>query len=284
MANITQLKQEILFNQRLGGLLDALKSIAAQQFQMLERTLRSNLVFFDAIQTIAGIFNLERMSHPFAKGDGPMAVIAVTSDTGLLGGLNQQVIGMAVQEFRRNPGEMLVIGERGIASIQEARLPCHPFSSTTEGGWPALAAQVRDYALGQVLAGRFGELSIVHPMALSFTVQRIELIRVLPCTEWLRTLTGPRDTRSGDLLMESSVASVLEYLVWLWLGQKMVDVLGMSRLAEFAARSVHLEGSSQELSRRGKKLQLRYFRERRELIDRNIRELAAAKSLYGGAR
>lgn len=284
MASITQLKQEIVFNQRLASLLDALKSIAAQQFQILERTLRSNSVFFDAVRTIAGTFNLEQLPHPFTKGEGPIAVVAITSDTGLLGGLNQQVLSMAMQEFRRNPGEMLVIGERGISSVQEARVPCHPFSSTTEGGWPVLAADVRDYALGQVLAGRFGALSIVHARALSFTVQKIELVRVLPCTEWLQALTGPRGTRSGDLLVESSVASVLEYLVWVWLGQKMVDVLGMSRLAEFAARSVHLEGSSQELSRRGKKLQSRYFRERRELIDRNIRELAAAKSLYGGGR
>ena len=284
MANITQLKQEIVFNQRLAGLLDALKAIAAQQFQMLERTLRTNPKFFDAVQTIAGTFNLERMKHPFTTHDGPMAVVAVTSDTGLLGGLNQQVIGAAIQEFRRNPGEMLVIGERGVAYVQEARLPCHPFAHGTDARWPVLAAEVRDYALSQVLEGRFGGLSIVHPMALSFTVQRVEVVRVLPCTEWLQTLTGPRGTRSGDLIMESTLAGVLEYLVWVWFGQKMVDVLGMSRLAEFAARSVHLEGSSQELSRRGKKLQLRYFKERRELIDRNIREIAAAKSLYVGTR
>ena len=285
MANITQLRQDIVFNNRLAGLLDALKSIAAQQFQALERTLRQNPVFFDAIHTIAGTFDLERMSHPFTAGAGPTAVIAVTSDTGLLGGLNQQVIAAAMQEFRRNPGEMLVIGERGVSYVQEARLPCRAFSSAADdGARKALAVQVRDYALAQVMAGRFGGLSIAHARALSFTVQRIELVRVLPCTEWLQGLTGPRGTRSGAVLMESNVASVLEYLVWLWLGQKMIEVLEMSRLAEFAARSVHLEGSSQELSRRGKKLQLRYFRERRELIDRNIRELAAAKSLYGGAR
>ena len=61
----------------------------------------------------------------------------------------------------------------------------------------------------------------------------------------------------------------------------LVDIFGMSRLAELAARSVHLEGSSQELQRRGKTLQLRYFRERHEVIDRSMRELFASRSLYG---
>ena len=55
----------------------------------------------------------------------------------------------------------------------------------------------------------------------------------------------------------------------------------MSRLAELAARSVHLEGSTQELQRRGKKLHQQYFRRRHEVIDNSMRELFAARSLYG---
>jgi hypothetical protein len=81
--------------------------------------------------------------------------------------------------------------------------------------------------------------------------------------------------------MESSIANTLEYLVWFWLGQRLYEVLGLSRLAELAARSVHLEGSCQELQRRGQKLRLRYFRQRHEVIDRNMRELFAARALYG---
>ncbi|TPW02779.1 MAG: hypothetical protein FD129_3147, partial [bacterium] len=40
----------------------------------------------------------------------------------------------------------------------------------------------------------------------------------------------------------------------------------------------------QELGRRGRTLRLRYYRERREAIDRNIRELFAAKSLFSSER
>ena len=65
MASLVRLKQEIQFNTRLGGVLDALKSIAAQQFQALERAFETNDRFFEAIQTIAGTFNLEQVSHPF---------------------------------------------------------------------------------------------------------------------------------------------------------------------------------------------------------------------------
>lgn len=282
MASLVRLKQEIQFNSRLGGLLDALKSIAAQQFQALERNFRTNEAFYDAIHTIAGTFDLERVAHPLTRAEGPVGVIAVTSDTGLLGGLNQQVIATAVQEFRREPGELMVIGERGVSYVRETGISCRTFRGASETGREALASEVRDYALNQVLAGRLSALTLVYPRALSFTLQRIELVRALPVTEWFRSGTIPRGVRSGGpIMLESGMAETLEYLVWLWLGEKLYDVLGMSRLAELAARSVHLEGSSQELQRRGQKLMLRYFRERHEVIDRSMRELFAARSLYG---
>ncbi len=281
MANLIQLKQEIQFNGRLGGLLDALKSIAAQQFQSLERAYRSNPSFFEAIQTIAATLDLAHLAHPFTLGQGAAGVIAVTSDTGLLGGLNQQVMVTATQEFYRAPGELIVVGERGVTHARESKLPCKAFPGVLDAGRRGLATQVRDYAINQVLSGRLGSLAIVYPHALSFTVQRIELVRVLPCTDWLASDAASRGARSGPVLLESSQRAILEYLVWTWLGQRLYEVFGMSRLAELAARSVHLEGSSQELQRRGQKLWLRYFRERHEVIDRSMRELFSARSLYG---
>lgn len=279
MSSIVHLKQEIQFNHRLAGLLDALKAIAAQQFQALERAYKSQSPLFDALEAVAAGLPLERLTHPFTQREGRVGVIVVTSDTGLLGGLNQQVVAAAVQEYRQNPGELIVVGERGAAHVKERGLPCKKFPGILDSGRRALAGKVRDYALSQALAGRLNTLTIVYPRALSFTAQRVELIRALPCTEWLRGNTRHRP--SSAVLLESPLGGVLEYLVWLWLGQQLHDVFGMSRLAELAARSVHLEGSAQELSRRGDKLKLKYFRERHEVIDRSMRELFAARSLYG---
>lgn len=280
MATIARLKQEIQFTGQLGGLLDTIKAIASQQFQALERTARTNQALFDAITAIAGTFDLDRMTHPFIGGTGPMGVIAVTSDTGLVGGLNQQVMSAALQEYRRAPGVLMVVGERGVAYARDYGLPCRAFGGVVDHDRRALASQVREHALNRVLQGKIGTLSIVYCRALSFTMQRVEVIRALPCTEWFRTSPVRRGARSGLILLESPVLGMLEYLVWIWLGQTLYEVFGWSRLAELSARSVHLEGSSQELKRQVKKLQLRYFRERRELIDRNIRDLFSARAVF----
>ncbi len=281
MGSLVRLKQDIQFNARLGTLLEALKSIAAQQFQALERAFRSHEALFEALGVLIGACRLDNISHPFTRGEGPVGVIVVTSDTGLLGGLNQQVVATALQEYRRNPGEFIIVGDRGAMYVRERGFACKAFPGVVDSGRRALAAQVRDYALNRALEGRLGALTIVYPRALSFTLQRVELVRALPCGEWYEPMRARVPVPSSPVLLESSPRAMIEYLVWLWLTQKLYEVFGMSRLAELAARSVHLEGSAQELQRRGNQLQRRYFRERREVIDRNMRELFAARATYG---
>jgi len=70
-------------------------------------------------------------------------------------------------------------------------------------------------------------------------------------------------------------------VAFLWLGRVLYEALGQSRLAEFSARSMHLEQGTQELGREGVKLTQTYHRARRELIDRSMRELFAARGVHG---
>jgi F0F1-type ATP synthase gamma subunit len=83
-----------------------------------------------------------------------------------------------------------------------------------------------------------------------------------------------------DIILESRIEDILEYLTYILMGQRLYEIFGLSRLAEFSARFVHLEESNQKLKEVDKKTRLEYFRVRHELIDRNMRELFAARLLY----
>ena len=82
------------------------------------------------------------------------------------------------------------------------------------------------------------------------------------------------------MIFESSMGSILEYLSYLWVGQKLSDIFGLSRLAELGARYMHLEESSQRIQKVNKELKRQYFRCRHELIDQSMRELFSARILY----
>jgi F0F1-type ATP synthase gamma subunit len=82
------------------------------------------------------------------------------------------------------------------------------------------------------------------------------------------------------MILESNIGDILEYWTNLFLGQKFYQAFGMARLAELAARFSHLETSKGKVDQLNKDLKLQYFRQRHEMIDKNIRELFCARLAF----
>ncbi|MCX5703558.1 MAG: F0F1 ATP synthase subunit gamma [Candidatus Omnitrophica bacterium] len=280
MKTVSSLKKDLEFNVGLSALLEALKTIAVTQYRILEHKIVAFEKLVLNIESFFEILEVGRIEHLFLKpNDLPLLVVAVTSDSGLLGGLNMQVITSAFLELENKPGKLIVIGERGKVYAREGKFPFVAFGGIRDEERYGQAMQLRDYCAQKMLEGSFGALKVVYPCPVSFTVQRVEIAQFIP---FLAASKKEFTDGAGapEVILESKVEDIIEYLIYTWMGQRFYEIFGLSRLAEFAARFVHLEESSQKLKEIDKKARLEYFRVRHELIDRNMRELFAARLLY----
>lgn len=282
MAVLTHLKKDMDFYKNLFALLKVLKGIAVAQYQILERKTKSFSKFSYAVNNFLEGIDISTVSHPLLNPQTTSrAVIAVTSDTGLLGGLNMQVAKLAFEEMRAADDVLYIVGERGKMYAREEHIPYTGFPGITDETRLELALTMRDHVLEKVLAGQIGGVSVIYPVALSLTVQRIEKIVPLPYAAAGQKQQIPRLNLS-EFIQESALTDIVEYLVFLWLGEKFYEILGQARLAEMGARFIHLEESSQRLEDLDKKLKLQYFRVKHELTDRSMREIFAARTIYVG--
>ncbi|MCK5081338.1 MAG: hypothetical protein KAR31_00395, partial [Candidatus Omnitrophica bacterium] len=80
------------------------------------------------------------------------------------------------------------------------------------------------------------------------------------------------------------IDDMVEYLVETWVVQKLFEVFEDSKLAEFSARTVHLEESYQILLGQGKGIRYQYFRGRHELVDAGMRDIYSAQIVRKKAR
>ncbi|MEI6632094.1 MAG: FoF1 ATP synthase subunit gamma [bacterium] len=280
MKTLASLKKDLEFNKGLSSLIEVLKSIAVSQYRSLEQKIKTFERFLDAAGSFFEFIDLGMVNHPFLKPKNNLQItVAITSDSGLLGGLNMQVVTSALRELEKIPGKLVVIGERGKAYARESKMPFVAFSGIKDEERHPQAMQLRDYLLSSFMEGSFGYLKVVYPHPVSFTMQRVEAVTFLPFS--LSSAQIPSKTGVPlDVIIESRMSDIVEYLAYLWIGQKIYEIFGLSRLAEFAARFVHLEESAQKLKDLDNKTRLEYFRVRHELIDRNMRELFAARLLY----
>lgn len=276
MRTLSNIKKDIEFNQGHASLIEALKNIAVAQFRIHEQRLKSFEKFISTVEDFFGFIDTAHIDHPFLTPQkGILGVVAVTSDSGLLGGLNLKVINRALLELENTPGKLIVIGACGKNYLRETKFSFVSFGGVNDEQRYIQAMQLRDYCLDKVTEGVFSALKVVYPHPVSFTIQRVETVSFLPFMPAQKP-----GVPAGDLILESRLCDIAQYLISVWIGQKFYDIFGLSRLSEFAARFVHLEESSQKLKDIEKNLRLQYFRVRHEFIDRNMRELFSARLLY----
>lgn len=280
MKTISALKQDLDFNSGLGSLIGVLKNIAVAQYHVMESRTKVFDKLKDSIYSFLEIIDPTQVAHPFLNPrNQSQIVVAVTSDSGLLGGLNKEVIDTALKELEKIPGRLIVIGERGKSYAKEFQTPFAAFAGIREEDIPAQAIQLRNYLLSKFLEESTGYLKIVYPRSVSFTIQKVETINFIPFRLEARE---QKETPPllNQVILESEPADIVEYCVYLWMGQKLAEIFIFSKLAEYAARFAHLERSGQRLKEMDQKLKLQYFRARHEIVDRNMRELFATRQIY----
>src|SRR3989338_9983745 len=110
MKSVRQLKEEIGINSDLTQLMDVLKGIAATEFWMLARKRMRFTKFMEAYEGFFEFIDVIGAEHPFAKEQGALGLIMVTSNEGFMGGLNTRIINAALSHPGADGAHLIIIG------------------------------------------------------------------------------------------------------------------------------------------------------------------------------
>jgi ATP synthase F1 gamma subunit len=282
MMPASAIKKTIDFNARFRSLLEVLKLIAVSQYHTLEKKLATFEELTQIINEFFDAIDVRDLDHPFLKpGNRPMGVVAITSDAGLLGGLNMQVMSRALDLAKNQNGKLIIVGEKGQGYAQDAGMSFAYFPGVVDSERYAQAFELRDYLTQKVMAGELGPVTVVYPRPLSIVMIRVEMETLLPLSMPEKPAGSAASLQSKAVIVESRPEDVIEYLLYVLMGERLYEIFGLSRLAEQAARFTHLEESCSKIQDMNKKLLLQYFKRRHEVIDQNMREIfCAAKTMH----
>ncbi|MBN1353946.1 MAG: F0F1 ATP synthase subunit gamma [Candidatus Omnitrophica bacterium] len=278
MPTKTKIKEDMEFNITMTKLLEALKGIAAAQFQTLKNKKKEKFEKFD--RNFANFFrliNLTRIGHPALKSvNDKTGVIAVMSELGFMGTLNSKIGNMSLEIMGNSDGEFIVTGKKGAAKLKVSGKKVTIFPGIRENKRYEQAVAIKDYVVKLFDEQKIGKLDLVYANPISFTSQKVESFTLLPATELFRDKEKYVLYDKQELCIESDVASIMKYLVEIWITTKLYETFFDSKLSEYAAQSVQLEGSLQYLEEEGKRLRLKYNKARQEEVDSAMREVFSA--------
>ncbi|MDD5454121.1 MAG: F0F1 ATP synthase subunit gamma [Candidatus Ratteibacteria bacterium] len=281
MAYLSEIKKEIEFYKDFSSLVETLKNLALFQFHTAQRNLKTFDFFPEAIKDFLNMIDIANINHPFLQEPkkGVLGIIAVTSDEGFLGGLNNRVMNAAIDFSKERKISIIVVGKQGQKYTQGVNLPVVNFPDKEDNKKSSQAAQIEKYVLTEIANGNLSSVKIIYPRAFSLTSQRIEVLTLLPFAELFKKESMDTSRDYSKIILESSANDIIEYLAYLWVGQRIREIFDLSRVAEYAARYIHLEESTDKIKEDIKKLQLKYFKIRHSIIDQQMRELSTAKAI-----
>lgn len=273
MIPIGKLKQNLLFNKNLGNLIEVMKMAATLQFNQFRLLQEPAENFSVLLNSAYSAIPLDSSTNSFFNPPAnlPGLLVLVSSDGGFLGEQNTLLVNRLLLA-KGKQDEIVVLGQQGINYLNEAKEKFISFESPGDKLDSQKIGLLGDYVAERYFKQKVNRVTVIYSKFININVQQTEIENILPLERM-----EPRGYKSKDLLVEPNIKSVLEGWIKIWLDFRFYHIFWSSKLAEHAARIMHLEGSVQELSKLNQHLHMEYFKYLHGISDKSIRELSAAR-------
>ncbi|MEW5865559.1 MAG: ATP synthase F1 subunit gamma [Bacillota bacterium] len=207
------------------------------------------------------------------------AYLVLTSDRGLAGGYNAEILRSAVERMGGPRGGLVaVVGKKGLDFFRRRGyrlLQEHVYLPDTPQ--EAIAERIARGLLSEYVAGRIDAVYLVYARFLSRASYKTGILQLLPIDAAART---GGDDLSIPYIYEPSPEVVLDRLLPFYLASTVYAALVEARASELAARTVAMNAATDNAEELIDRLTLDYNRARQAEITQEISEIVTgAESL-----
>ena len=292
MAGSKEIRTKIKSVQNTRKITKAMEMVAASKMRKAQERMRHARPYGDKIRVIASHLahaNTE-YRHPFLvrrEGVKDVGLIVVTSDKGLCGGLNTNVLRLALNKMREWQGEgravqVTPVGNKGFGFMQ--RFSANIISQLVGvGDAPRLDRLVGPIKV-QIDAfseGRIGALYIVYTRFINTMKQEpvVEQLLPLPADRLRDDRAATR--KNWDYLYEPDARAVLDQLLTRYVEQIIYQAVAENIASEQSARMVAMKAASDNASSVIDDLTLVYNKTRQAAITKELSEIVGGAAAVG---
>lgn len=280
MPGTKEIRMKIRSVQNTRKITKAMEMVAASKMRRAQERMRTARPYAEKIRNVAAHISHANPEyrHPFlVRRDSVkrVGIIVVTTDKGLCGALNTNVLRVALNKYKewQAAGEEIdvcCIGNKGLGFMQ--RLGANIVSQVTGlGDRPQMESLIG--AVKTMLDGyandRFDQLAI-------FYTKFINTMKQEPVMEQLLPLTGDRlgaPQTSWDYLYEPDAKAVLDQVLTRYIESIIYQTVAENMASEQSARMVAMKAASDNAATLIDELTLIYNKNRQAAITKEIAEI-----------
>lgn len=289
MANLKQIKAKIKSVGNLKKITRALEVVSTVKLQKLKQQaeglkgyLMQLLRIFATMHPHIELFTQEQQNTAATK----TAVMVITSERGLCGGLNTKLLRKMVQENPIETTDFFVVGKKGVEFLKrmEASLVGHLQVGETFSSAELLALYT--FFEQAIQQGTYKEVKLYFNFFKNSIVQIPVGINIFPLSlsevqTFFAEVDLPREENAAvqieDMLMEPSLEEIKTEMRRQIRNYIILSALVQNKTGEHAARMIAMKNAKDNATWFVKSLTLKFNKERQAAITKEISEIVSAK-------
>ncbi|MGH8777704.1 F0F1 ATP synthase subunit gamma [Paraburkholderia sp.] len=288
MAGMKEIRGKIKSVQNTRKITKAMEMVAASKMRRAQERMRAARPYADKVRDIAAHMSRANPEyrHPFMvtnEGAKTAGIILVTTDKGLCGGMNTNVLRASVQKFKELESEgktieATAIGSKGLGFLN--RLRAKVVSNVVHlGDTPhlekligAVKVQLDMYSEGKISAVYLAYTRFVNTMKQEPVIEQL-----LPLSaeqfESKADSAGETPKTSWDYIYEPDAQTVVDELLVRYVEALVYQAVAENMASEQSARMVAMKAASDNAKTVINELQLVYNKSRQAAITKELSEI-----------
>lgn len=290
MASMRDIKRRKESVQSTGQITKAMKLVSSVKLQKAKVGAEVSKPYFETMyETVADmIAKSGQMSHPFlqkSKSD-KKAVITITSNRGLAGGYNSNIVKMVSKDERFNKEDTVIyaVGIKGRDSLsRQGYTIAGDYSEAINEPLYADAMEIGKELLSKFTSGEIGEIYLAYTIFKNTVVQIPTLVKLLPIdaedivSEQEEELESPLD-KITLMNYEPEPEEALDAIIPKYINSLVFGGLVESHASENGARMQAMDSATSNAEEMISDLSLKYNRARQASITQELTEIIAGAS------
>ena len=198
--------------------------------------------------------------------------IVITSNLGLCGGYNANVMSLVKEVVNKDEDYLITIGTKGNSFLKKNNYNVvHNVEEETTGNEQLISKQIASIALDMFVNDKIGEVNIIYTKFVNSLTFKADNLLLLP----IKVNKENKDNVNKELLIEPNEEEVLNELLPFYFNSIVYGCLIESHVSEQASRRTAMENATDNAEEIGASLLIQYNKARQSAITQEITEVVA---------
>ncbi len=295
MASMRDIKRRKASIQSTSQITKAMKLVSTVKLQKAKGHAEETKPYFNKMyETVAGMLAKSGSAgNPYVREKGEDApkkkgVILITSNRGLAGGYNSNIVKLVTQgDFRREDTVIYPVGRKGLESLRRLGYTCEgDYSEVINKPQFGDAVSIGKTVIHALESGELDEVYLAYTVFKNTVTQIPTLIKILPFDEadvkaLQSDVSSEKEQKTGAVALmnyEPEEEETLGYIIPLYMNSLIFGALVESVASENGARMQAMDSATNNAEEMIDTLGLQYNRARQAAITQELTEIVAGAS------